>query len=518
MLSQPQPPGLELFHDLVHTLNATLDLDRVLAHVIDQVNEFLCIEATSVSLLDAESKELVIRMTIGKAADPQPGLRLPPYAGIAGWVVHHGEAVRIADAQQDDRFYPAVDQLTGFTTRAMLCVPLRIQGHSIGVIQAINSRAGVFSPADLCFMMTLADVAALAIENARLYGVEQQMVRQATTWRMIADVLGDLVDWREGLSAALGHLPEIVACDGAAVLLIGPDRVVASDTGPGESVCLARQQCLRSISVWGKDEPAAHEACWPIQDLPFYRHMLASGNPLAVIDVQQDDRYVALWPKEQVYSWLGVPLIAQDQTLGFVCLDRSRVDEFVHQDIHTAQIFAGQVARALANLQVYRTTQERAAQLTILGEVLLAAVPPRQVDVPWEQIVDRLVELLAVRGAGIALLDEAGERLDFCVLRALVPALAHAVQCAPVKPDMVSHPVIVRQQIVLLPAEPSGSQDASAGAGLLLPIHGAEGVVGLLVLEEQSPDLPSAARLSLLQAVADQIGVLVDRWGAPPSA
>ena len=147
MPALPLPDSLMLFYDLVHRLNSTLDLEVVLRQVIEQVNQFLNTDATSVSLLDAESQELVIQMTVGQASDPQPGLRLPPYAGIAGWVVRHAEPLLVADAQQDQRFYPSVDQRTGFSTRALICVPLLSKDQPIGVIQAMNRSPKAFSRA-----------------------------------------------------------------------------------------------------------------------------------------------------------------------------------------------------------------------------------------------------------------------------------------------------------------------------------------------------------------------------------
>jgi len=79
-------------------------------------------------------------------------------------VFRHREAVSINDVANDERFLGAVDQLTGRTTRALLCAPLLWQDRTIGVIEAVNptDRSG-FTDDDLLLLQLLADQLAAAI-------------------------------------------------------------------------------------------------------------------------------------------------------------------------------------------------------------------------------------------------------------------------------------------------------------------------------------------------------------------
>ena len=80
---------------------------------------------------------------------------------------HDNRILHAADAETDDRRYREADQATGFTTRSMLAVPMRIDGQPVGVLQALNPRRDAFDRADAEVMLIVANQAAVAIRNAR---------------------------------------------------------------------------------------------------------------------------------------------------------------------------------------------------------------------------------------------------------------------------------------------------------------------------------------------------------------
>jgi putative nucleotidyltransferase with HDIG domain len=118
--------------------------------------------------------------------------------GIAGLVALTGEALLIADAQNDPRFDASFDKRTGYVTRQILCVPLTgAEGKALGVIQVINSREGDFSEDDLALLCSVAGVVAIAIDNALLfYDSDRQ-------FHSLLEALAASIDARDALTA--GH-------------------------------------------------------------------------------------------------------------------------------------------------------------------------------------------------------------------------------------------------------------------------------------------------------------------------
>ncbi len=127
-------------------------------------------DAASLLLLDPAGRELEFRASRTLQAGVIDGLRLSCDQGIAGWVARHRESLRLDDVTKDPRHYGAVAEHAHFRPRAMICVPMVSKEKLLGVIQVINKIDGsVFTDAELRVAQTLADHAAIAIENASLY-------------------------------------------------------------------------------------------------------------------------------------------------------------------------------------------------------------------------------------------------------------------------------------------------------------------------------------------------------------
>jgi len=151
-------------------MQQTLKIDGLIPLVLEEVNKAIDAEAQSLWLLNAENNVLECRFATGPGAEAIKRVRVPLGKGIVGQSVARHEALILADAQKDPRVFRAADEQTGYVTRSLLCVPLLRQGQAIGAIEAVNKRDGMhFTKDDLELLRSIADSAALAIENARLF-------------------------------------------------------------------------------------------------------------------------------------------------------------------------------------------------------------------------------------------------------------------------------------------------------------------------------------------------------------
>ena len=127
-------------------------------------------EAAALLLLDPAGRELVFRASRTIQSGVIDGVRLPISRGIAGWVARHRQAVRLDDVASDPRHFAGVGEQTGLAPRTMICVPMVSKDTLRGVIQILNKvDDSTFTEAELSLAQTLADHAAIAIENASLY-------------------------------------------------------------------------------------------------------------------------------------------------------------------------------------------------------------------------------------------------------------------------------------------------------------------------------------------------------------
>jgi phosphoserine phosphatase RsbU/P len=160
---------------LSRLVTESLDLSEVLERIMSTSRQALCAETVSLLLVDETPGpglgDLIFTVAQGPASEHlQSGYRLAPGEGVAGWVALKATPVLIADVYDDPRFNAAVDLLTGYRTRSMVCVPLLYRDRVIGVVQGINKLGGgVFSEDDLEMFSLLGAQAAVAIANARLH-------------------------------------------------------------------------------------------------------------------------------------------------------------------------------------------------------------------------------------------------------------------------------------------------------------------------------------------------------------
>jgi PAS domain S-box-containing protein len=160
---------LELLSRASQAFISTLDLDQVLATVLDEVRHVLDVTACSAWLVDPDSGDLVCRQVTDPQRDILRGWRLAPGQGLAGWAVQHKESLNVPDALADERHYADADRETGLPLRSILTVPLRVKDEVRGVIQVVDASVGRFDGTDVMVLESLASTAAIAVENARLY-------------------------------------------------------------------------------------------------------------------------------------------------------------------------------------------------------------------------------------------------------------------------------------------------------------------------------------------------------------
>ena len=111
---------LELLNRAGQTLTSSLDLDRVLVTVLEEVRRLLDVALCSVWLSDPKTDELVCRQAIGPQPDILRGWRLAPGEGLAGRVALSGKTLIVPDALADERHFKGVDQQTGLALHSIL--------------------------------------------------------------------------------------------------------------------------------------------------------------------------------------------------------------------------------------------------------------------------------------------------------------------------------------------------------------------------------------------------------------
>jgi signal transduction histidine kinase len=160
---------LERVIKLSQVLNSTLELAPLLDIIVQVATELTGTTDASIMLIDRETGELRFKAAFGhKSAEIRP-FSVPLKGSIAGTVATEDKPLLVRDAQSDPRWYHQVDEGSGFVTRSIMAVPMRVRGEVIGVLNAVNKRGDEqMTWEDVQLLTTLASQAAIAVENARL--------------------------------------------------------------------------------------------------------------------------------------------------------------------------------------------------------------------------------------------------------------------------------------------------------------------------------------------------------------
>jgi phosphoserine phosphatase RsbU/P len=187
-------------------LNSTLDLGELIHIILQIATRQTGAGRGTVFLVDAEKNEIWSLVGIGLE---QQVIRLPADRGIAGWVAQNGKPVRLENAYDDPRFEAEIDRRLGFTTKRLLCLPIRNEaGAIVGVLQLLNKEEP-FTAEDETFLDALSAHVAIALEKAQLHRErveKEKLERDLSLAREIqASLLPDAPPVLPGIEIAVSH-------------------------------------------------------------------------------------------------------------------------------------------------------------------------------------------------------------------------------------------------------------------------------------------------------------------------
>lgn len=385
----PEPHSRELvtLSTIARTLMETVDVETILKRLLDHVNEALNTEATSVALLDQETGELVFHVASGIAATETTGLRLQSGGGIAGWVVQHQTPQLVPDVYQDPRFYAGIDAKTRFATRSLICVPLKVKGRVIGVIEALNKRKGSFDAHDVTLLEAVAAPAATAIENARLYEAEQHRKRTLTALHRAGERLLRTFTMDETLDAIVNIVHDEFQFDRCWLGLIDKQQhVLIGRAGLGAGV--TRKVIHRTISLDSRPAPP------PII-------CVLERTPVLINDPSHDPRCEGLHDMLQTLdtpSFATVPIVAGEQVIGAIGVDNATSHRPISkQDVDALMELGNSIGLALERVRLYDELEERVETRT-------------QELQDTQELYRLLIDAAGTAGEGIVLLQDVNGR------------------------------------------------------------------------------------------------------------
>ncbi len=387
--SQRRIEELERLNEISRAVVRVLDLDQVLIRILREATHILDVETGSVLLADGETGELVFRVSVQEGQPVEISQRLKPGEGIGGWVVHHSEPLLVRDVHQDPRWYGEVK--TGFFTRSVLCVPLKIDDHVIGALQVLNKKGPIgFTDRDLTLLSAFATSATVAIENARLFA-EARQARVLRALNETAAVLSSTLELEVILETGLAKALDVARSEAGAISLI--------DREMDELVVAATRGWRRDSVPVGTRIPLGKGLSGQVA---------ATGEILTTGEISPDLQLaVESFRDEGTQAMVLVPMRAGGQVVGVLSAMSYVPRTFTTEEIDVLSAIGGMFGVAVENARLYGEVRSNLKQLAYFNEVGGALTASLDLERVMQIVMEGVNSLVGVQRVSIFLIDEA---------------------------------------------------------------------------------------------------------------
>lgn len=167
-MSERECTYYKTLYEVAMGINSSLDPMVVLGAIVEQVAKALSAKACSIRLLDRQGKMLLSSTSYGLSKGYLRKGQVEVAKSGLDQEVLTGKVVQIKDAGGDPRFqYPEAAKEEGIASLVVL--PLTVEGRAIGVLRVYSDKERVFDAEEVDFATAIANLSAVAIENARLH-------------------------------------------------------------------------------------------------------------------------------------------------------------------------------------------------------------------------------------------------------------------------------------------------------------------------------------------------------------
>ncbi len=298
--------NLDTLKRITNLINSTLKLSVLLEIVMLSAKEALKSEASSLLLLDNDKQELSFYVVTGDKSEIVKDISIPIGKGIAGRVAQTGIPIIVNDAENDSRIFKAVDEKANQITKNLICVPMKVKGKIVGVLEVINSKeSSSFTEEHISILSFIADQAAIAINNTDLFEqlsktktALESRVNELSLLYEYSNIANSVITIQELFMTTINFIEKKLKIESIFIYVSVPDR---------EVYILSYFSRLKDMSYLNKS--FSHRE---VQS--FFKE-----NPKPYIINDIDSSFINFKPQKG-FSILSVPIYTEGNIFGFILL------------------------------------------------------------------------------------------------------------------------------------------------------------------------------------------------------
>ncbi len=336
--------------EMAKLVSGTLNLDEILRLTAEYAVDVFDVHCCSILLWDEDQTTLRPAAQIGyddRVPTSVMEVKFTPGEKMRQMILMDLQPLIIEDVPADPHLSPA-DLLA---LQSTLVVPIEVGGRRLGAMQLGTQRPTrrQFTPAEGELALAMANQAAMAIENARLFNAEQRRAEQfhviSEVSRRINSILADdalLLQMARLIRKAFNYYHVGFG------LIEGDEVVSKAEVGASEEAYRSMRIKVGQEGVWA----------WVAQ----------SGQPLLVPDVHRERRYLSVRQAAEVRSVLCVPLKTKNKVIGVFGVESDQANAFDESDLAVLQSLASHAAVAIENAHLIRDATRQVTELRALAD------------------------------------------------------------------------------------------------------------------------------------------------------
>jgi signal transduction histidine kinase/DNA-binding response OmpR family regulator len=499
-----QQRNLELatLNAVAQALSASLELQDLLDEALSRTVHALGFMGGLISLADEHTGILVPTSYTGLPAawveelETRQGSRLK----ACELVCEAGKTLSLESLRENTP--EKARELLDAGIRSYVGTPIVHKEHILGALCLFATTPHPVSEGDHALLTTIGQQIGVAVENTRLFGAIAREREIAQTLLDTAEALGKTLQLDKLLEGALDELQRVVPYDAASISLLYDEAcwIVAS----------RGLENLRSKT-------------FTLKERPLVLRVVQERSPVIVPNVHDEPDWLPVEGVGPVESWLGIPLIAKDKTIGVLMIDSYRPVAYDEATTRLALAFAHQVALAIDNSRLYEQTRAQLHEAVLLRGVAATLSSTLDMGQMLPYVACSLCEALNTTSAEIYSLDEKNDSI--AVVASYMPlepptmerdssvGRTFALADFPAAADALgwSHAVQLRQEDETPPEERAILEAHNAQAALLLPIVASGHMTGLAaVWESEGPRRFTQGEIALGQTLTHQAAIALE--------
>jgi len=396
-----------MFWELRERENALTVLDRISKQISYRQESSVILDQTArdaanllkgekaiVGLKDEANGTVVWVATYNFGRETVDDTKVPADRGVTGRALSRLKAEVVNDYLSDPDAVP--EDAERLDIRSMVCAPLVIEGRGIGVINVYNKQMGeMFTKSDATFLSSLADHAAIALENSNLLSSLNQRVRSQLALLETALSMQRQIDTGEIYEYMADKLREVIWYDDLTFYRVDQERdIIVPVLSRGSHV----DEVMSEVFPLGEGITG---------------HVAKTGVAELVNDTSKDDRAVLVQGTEEDYeAIMSIPLKGKEGVIGVLCVYRSGPKTFSSADFEIAQLFASQAAVALENSELYsaeedllKESRNKVIQMTKVLELTTSVMYMDDLDGLLKRLTEAVVSSFGFKRASVSLLE-----------------------------------------------------------------------------------------------------------------